>query len=101
MPQPPEHDWRRAARLRFALAGVLFVIGALLAAVGDGWVDIAGVVIGGVGATLAVVFVFLEVGLSEDRERAREERRRPRRRLGARCAARSPRRRSAMRSTRP
>ena len=35
------------ARLRFALAGALFVIGALLAAVGDGWVDIAGVVVGG------------------------------------------------------
>ncbi len=50
----------------------------MLAAVGDGWVDIAGVVIGGVGATLAVVFVFLEVGLSEDRERAREERERRR-----------------------
>ena len=54
------------------------MIGAVLAAVGDGWVDIAGVVIGGVGATLAVVFVFLEVGLSEDRERAREQERRPR-----------------------
>jgi len=77
MPQPPEHDWRRAARLRFALAGALFAIGVLLAAVGDGWVDIAGVVIGGIGATLAVVFVFLEIGLSEDRERAREERQRP------------------------
>jgi hypothetical protein len=78
MPQPPEQDWRRAARLRFALAGVLFVIGAVLAAVGDGWVDIAGVVVGGIGATLAVVFVFLEVGLSEDREREREQERRPR-----------------------
>jgi hypothetical protein len=78
MAQPPEHDWRRAARLRFALAGALFVTGAVLAAVGDGWVDIAGVVVGGIGATLAVAFVFLEVGLSEDRERAREQERGPR-----------------------
>ncbi len=76
MPQPPEPDWRRPARLRFALAGALIVLGAVLAAVGDHTVDIIGVVVGGIGATLAVAFVFLEVGLSEDRERAREAERR-------------------------
>jgi fatty acid desaturase len=72
MPRPPDRDWRRAARLRFGAAAALFVIGAVLAAVGDGVADLVAVVVMGVAAVLAVSFVFLEIGLSEDRERARE-----------------------------
>ena len=77
MPRPPEPDWRRAARRRFSATAVVFVIGAVMAAVGDGAVDVAAVVVMGVAAVGAISFLFLEIGLSEDRERAREEQRRP------------------------
>ena len=74
MPRPPERDWRRAAKLRFGGAALLFVAGAVMAAVGDGAVDVAAVVVMGVAVVLAVSFLFLEVGLSEDRERERKRR---------------------------
>ena len=51
----------------------LVVVGALLVVLGDGIVSIVGGGVIGVAAVLAVALVFLEVGLSEDRERAREQ----------------------------
>ncbi len=50
----------------------LVVAGTLLVAFGDGVVAIAGSGVIGAAAVLATALVFLEVGLSEDRERARE-----------------------------
>jgi hypothetical protein len=57
----------------FGSAGVLVVAGAVCAAViGGGTGQILALVFIGVGLVLATSLVFLEVGLSEDRDRARE-----------------------------
>jgi hypothetical protein len=81
--------WRRAAAVRFAVSAAIAVAGlVVIAATGDtasiiGWGVLA------VGFTLAVSFVFLEIGYSEDRARAAERRRRrraPPRGRGARHA---------------
>ena len=68
---------RRARILSFGSAAVVVVIGAIAGIVIGGY---TGAIIGSAIATLAlgaiVVLVFLEIGLSEDRDRAEEERRR-------------------------
>jgi hypothetical protein len=77
---------RRARILSFGSAAVLVAIGAVCAAVLSSTAgQVAGMVLIGLGLVLATGLVFLEVGLSEDRERARtaarqkadEERSRP------------------------
>jgi hypothetical protein len=82
----------------FGAAAVLVVAGAMCAAlVGGvtGWVLAIALVSAGLGG--ALLLVFLEIGLSEDRERAVEEERR-RERAGERPdARRSPRLRSPRR----
>lgn len=62
--------WRIVA---FGSAGVLVVAGvACAAALGGGIGQILALVLIGLGLVAATSLVFLEVGLSEDRERARE-----------------------------
>ncbi len=59
----------------FGSAGLLVICGAVCAAVVGGELgQILAMVLIGLGLVLATAFVFLEVGLSEDRERAREGR---------------------------
>ena len=61
----------------FGLAALLVVAGGVGAAVFSGTLSqVLALVLIGVGFVLATSLVFLEVGLSEDRERAREERKR-------------------------
>src|SRR5437588_3472249 len=69
----------RANRIAsFGSAGLLVIAGALCSALLRGLAgQLAGFVLIGLGLILATALVFLEVGLSEDRERAREERQRP------------------------
>ena len=63
---------RRGRILSFGSAGLLVVIGALCAAVfGGTFGQVLAIVLIGLGFVLATGLVFLEVGLSEDRERAR------------------------------
>ena len=74
----------------FGSAGLLVICGAVSAALIDGEVgQILAMVLIGLGLVLATALVFLEIGLSEDRERAQEERARKERarRAGAGGAA--------------
>jgi hypothetical protein len=66
----PRPEWQRRAIRRFALAFGLMVAGWVTVAAFDGDVAAIGWGIAGLGMTLATIFVFLEVGLSEDRDRA-------------------------------
>jgi hypothetical protein len=63
-------EWQRRAIRRFAGALALIVIGSVIAALWDGDVAAVGWGIAGLGMTLATIFLFLEIGLSEDRDRA-------------------------------
>lgn len=65
----------RTARIAwFGSAGGLVIAGALCAALLSGATgQVLGFVLIGLGLILATALVFFEVGLSEDRERAREE----------------------------
>jgi hypothetical protein len=65
-------EWQRRAIRRFAVALVLIVAGLILVAASDGDMAAIGWGIAGLGMTLATIFVFLEIGLSEDRDRAGE-----------------------------
>lgn len=67
-------DWQRAALRRAIAPLVLLVVGIVLVAGFDGFVEYVGWAVVGIGAVVAVSLVFLEVGYSEDRERAREAR---------------------------
>jgi hypothetical protein len=71
-PTEPDHA-RRAAARRFLAALALAVAGLVLAIGADGTASVAGWTVVGVAATVAISLVFLEVGLSEDRARAREQ----------------------------
>ena len=63
----------------FGSAAALVIVGAICAvAIGGGTGPILALVFIGVGLVLATSLVFLEVGLSEDRERARSGMARPR-----------------------
>jgi hypothetical protein len=65
---------RRARILGFGSAALLVIAGAVCAAaVGDGTGEVLALVLIGLGFVAATSLVFLEVGLSEDHERAREE----------------------------
>ena len=59
-----------------AILLVLFVVGAVLAAVGDGAADAIAIALCGIAAVGAVSLVFFAVGRSEDVARAAEEARR-------------------------
>jgi len=63
--------WRAAALRRFLLPLVVAVVGVVLAVVGSGTVRIIGWGVIAVAITLTISLVFLEVGYSEDRARAR------------------------------
>jgi hypothetical protein len=73
---PPDFDWRRAAARRFAAPLLIAVVGIVLIAAGADTVRIIGWGVIGVAVTVAISLVFLEIGYSEDRARAREERNR-------------------------
>jgi len=65
---------RRSRIVGFGSAALLVVLGAVCAAVfSPGLGEDLALVLISLGAILAVSLVFLEVGFSEDRERAREE----------------------------
>lgn len=69
----------RTRILAFGSAAVLVVAGAISAVLTRGLVgDVVAIALVSAGLGGAVLLVFLEVGLSEDRERAREEERRQR-----------------------
>ncbi|HEY1524262.1 MAG TPA: hypothetical protein VGF70_14715 [Solirubrobacteraceae bacterium] len=58
----------------YGSAGLMVICGAVCAAVISGEVgQLLALVLIGLGLVLATAFVFMEVGLSEDRERARED----------------------------
>ena len=60
----------------FGTSALLVVAGAVAVAVlSGGFGQVLGMMLFGLGLVLAVSLVFLEVGLSEDRERAREAQR--------------------------
>jgi hypothetical protein len=61
----------RSTVVRFALALVVIVAGVIVALSTSGTMRIVGWGVAAVGVSLAVSFAFLEVGLSEDRARAR------------------------------
>ena len=82
----------RARLLAYGSAAVLVVAGALSAALISGLTgQLLTIVLLSLGLGGAVLLGFFEIGLSEDRDRAREEERRRRR-----AAQRSPRRRLAL-----
>jgi uncharacterized oligopeptide transporter (OPT) family protein len=67
-------DWRGAAARRFVVPLVIAVAGIVVVVVTDGTARIVGWGVIAVAVTVAISLVFLEVGLSEDRDRARDER---------------------------
>jgi hypothetical protein len=67
----------RARVIAFGSAGFLVVLGVVLGAlVGGSTGEVLVLVLAGLGLVAATILAFLEVGLSEDRERARERDRR-------------------------
>lgn len=77
---PPETepiDWPRRAARRAVLPLVVALAGFVLVLIGkDGTLGIIGWGVVGAGVAIAIALVFLEVGYSEDRERAAEKERR-------------------------
>jgi hypothetical protein len=68
---------RRSRILGFGSAGLLVIAGAVCAAVvSDGTGEVLALVLIGLGLVEATSLTFFEVGLSEDRQRAREDRER-------------------------
>jgi hypothetical protein len=66
---------RRTRILAFGSAAALVVVGAILGvAIGGHTGEIVGVTLGTLGLGAVILLVFLEIGLSEDRELAKEER---------------------------
>jgi uncharacterized Tic20 family protein len=68
-----ERDWRAAAARRFVVPLVIALVGIVVVVVTDGTARIVGAGVIAVAVVVAISLVFLEVGLSEDRERARDE----------------------------
>jgi hypothetical protein len=64
---------RRSRIVGFGSAALLVVVGGVCAVVLSGLASDLALGVMGLGIVLAVSLVFLEVGFSEDRERAREE----------------------------
>ena len=76
MPDDPI-DWKRRAMHRAKWPLVLAVVGFVVVLIGrDDTLGIIGWGIVGAGVTVAIGLVFLEVGYSEDRERAADAERR-------------------------
>jgi uncharacterized oligopeptide transporter (OPT) family protein len=69
-----EQDWRAAAARRFVVPLVIAVAGIVVVVVTDGTARIIGWGVIAVAVVVAISLVFLEVGLSEDRERAHDQR---------------------------
>jgi hypothetical protein len=69
-PEPDRGAWRREARRRALLPLAIAVVGIVVVIVGSGALQIVGWGILGVAVTIAISLVFLEIGLSEDRDRA-------------------------------
>ena len=91
---------RRTRLLAFGSAAALVVAGALSAAFVSGFTgEVLTLVLMSIGLVGAVLLVFLEVGLSEDRERARDEERR--RKAAERLVKGQPSRRLHRRPRRP
>jgi hypothetical protein len=67
----------RTRILAFGSAAALIVVGAIAGLlIGGRTGEIVGLAVGTLGLGAAILLVFLEIGLSEDRELAREERQR-------------------------
>jgi hypothetical protein len=65
---------RRARTWSYGSVGVVMVIGVLCRVIAGGFVgEIIALTLLSLGAGAMLVLVFIEVGLSEDRERAKEE----------------------------
>jgi hypothetical protein len=73
-PTGEEPDWRRAAARRFALPLLIAVAGIVVVAVASGTTRAIGWGVVALAITVAMSLVFLEIGYSEDRARAREDR---------------------------
>ena len=73
-------DWKRAAKRRMIAPLVVLVVGIVMLVVGgiDTTLGIVGSGVIAAAFTIAIALVFLEVGLSEDRERTGDERADPR-----------------------
>lgn len=69
-----DSDWRRAAARRFVVPVVAAAVGLALVLGASGTTRAIGWGVVALAITVAVSLVFLEVGYSEDRARAREER---------------------------
>src|SRR5205823_13567033 len=67
-------SWRAAAARRFAISAGVCITGIVVIAATTGTARIIGWGIEAIGLVLAISFVFLEVGYSEDRARAAEQR---------------------------
>jgi hypothetical protein len=70
-----DKDWRRAAARRFVVPLAIALAGLVLILATSGIAEIVGGGVVAVAVTIAVSLVFLEVGLSEDRERDERSRR--------------------------
>jgi len=70
-----DKDWRRAAARRFVVPLAIALVGLVLILATSGIAEIVGGGVVAVAVTIAVSLVFLEVGLSEDRERDQRSRR--------------------------
>jgi hypothetical protein len=70
-----DKDWRRAAARRFVVPLAIALVGLVLILATSGIAEIVGGGVVAVAVTIAVSLVFLEVGLSEDRERDERSRR--------------------------
>lgn len=74
---PETTDWKRRAARRALLPLLIALAGFVLVLIGrDDTLGIIGWGVVGAGITIAIGLVFLEVGYSEDRERAAEAERR-------------------------
>jgi hypothetical protein len=71
-----DESWRRAAARRFAVAAAIAAAGIVVIVASSGTGRIIGWGVLGVGLVVAISLVFLEIGYSEDRERARDAGRR-------------------------
>ena len=64
-------SWQRAALRRVGWTTLLLVVGFVLGVIGGGsWVSVTGWTLVGLALIVYVALAFLEVGLSEDRDRS-------------------------------
>jgi uncharacterized sodium:solute symporter family permease YidK len=70
-----DKNWRRAAARRFVVPLAIALVGLVVILATSGIAEIVGGGVVAVAVTIAVSLVFLEVGLSEDRERDERSRR--------------------------